>query len=130
MKFIGAVLLGLGVTFSSIAVCADAPLVVETLKLNKDQEKQFNIAERLKLEYDRVAAPYDKEVDAWFNDAAIRYQKATSKNSGMDWRLERKDLLKKLQEIQSRKDPRIDQLDQQMEAAFREAMRTLPPRRK
>lgn len=111
---------------STAAIGADAPLVMKEFHLNADQQKKFEEMTRLKTEYDKVAAPFEKEVDAWILEAASQLKKASNRNSGIDWRLERKQLLKRLEDIQARKDPRVDQLDQRMESIFRDVLKTLP----
>jgi hypothetical protein len=110
----------------AVAECADPPLAVEAFKVTPGQQRQFDEMARLKAEYDRAAAPYDREINAWFAEAAKQFQKANAPNSGSDWRLERKALLKELADIQSRKDPLIDQLEQQVDSAMRDVLKTVP----
>lgn len=130
MKSLIGALLILAVCTSSAAVGADAPQAVKSFKATPEQQRQFSEVERLKIEYDKIAAPYEKEVDAWFSEAMASFQKPANKSSPEEWRFERKKLLRKLEEIQSKKDPRIDQIDQRMESAFREVLKTIPSDRK
>ncbi len=127
MKLFTTIALGLALVMSKAAFGADAPLAMKAFKMNEEQMRRIEEMSRLQKQLRQIDGPYEREINAWFKDAAGKFAAAKEYSPDGSWAVDRRQLIKKLEDIEARKDPRIDSLRKQIDSIDLELLKSLKP---